>query len=125
MRSEETFEERIENMLDCLDSVLIKISIYQHRQTELLERLVELNQPKKRTPTTKVVIPTVGEISDYVKEINAGIDPNGFFDYYTARGWKLKGGDPVKDWKACVRTWMRNGFNKAPKQDNDKTGAVL
>jgi len=30
-----------------------------------------------------------------------------FFDYYEANGWRV-GKNPMKDWKAAVRTWERN-----------------
>jgi hypothetical protein len=33
-----------------------------------------------------------------------------FIAYYEARGWMLKG-VKVKSWKACVVTWMKNGFS--------------
>ena len=35
-----------------------------------------------------------------------------FIDYYSARDWKFKGGQKMKDWKAAVRTWEKNGFYK-------------
>ena len=30
-----------------------------------------------------------------------------FVDYYTANGWKV-GKNPMKDWRAAVRTWERD-----------------
>ena len=62
--------------------------------------------------------PTITEIDEYALEIKANIDGNNFIDYYQARGWKLSGGNPMKDWKAAVRTWKRNGFNKQQKVTN-------
>lgn len=49
--------------------------------------------------------PTLEEVSAYCKERGNRIDPQYFVDYYEARGWELKPGQKVKDWKACVRTW--------------------
>lgn len=49
--------------------------------------------------------PTLEEVSAYCKERNNGINAQYFIDYYSARGWELKPGQKVKDWKACVRTW--------------------
>lgn len=116
--------DKIIEMLECIDSALLRICTYQHRQTELLEQLVELSQ-KKRKPTQRstFIPPTVDDVKEYVNKINGSIDPNGFIDYYQARGWKLNNGTPVKDWEACVRTWERNGFNKAPKTESN--GAVI
>lgn len=56
-------------------------------------------RPKRFTP------PTLDEVTAYIAERGYGIDPEAFVDYYQARGWKLKGGITVKDWRSCVRTW--------------------
>ena len=49
--------------------------------------------------------PTVEKVAEYCKERNNGIDPQHFIDYYAARGWELKPGQKIKDWRACIRTW--------------------
>ena len=50
--------------------------------------------------------PTVDAVSEYCLERNNGIDPQAFVDFYTANGWvQGKGQKPIRDWKACVRTW--------------------
>lgn len=62
------------------------------------------------TETTKR--PTLEEIKAYCEEHNSKIDPQAFFDYYTKVGWVYgKNKLPIKDWKACVRTWERNNKN--------------
>lgn len=33
-----------------------------------------------------------------------------WFDHYEANGWKV-GKNPMKDWKASVRTWIKNDYN--------------
>lgn len=53
------------------------------------------------------VEPTLEEVEAYCAERNNGIDARHFIDYNKARGWKLKGGLQMKDWKAAVRTWER------------------
>ena len=35
-----------------------------------------------------------------------GIDPEQFYDYYEANGWRM-GQNPMRSWKAAVRTWER------------------
>ena len=47
------------------------------------------------------------EVIDYCQSRNNGIDGQFFWDRMEARGWTFKDGRPVKDWKACVRTWER------------------
>ena len=57
--------------------------------------------------TKRFVPPTVEEVDAYCLERNNGIDGQAFLDHYETNGWRYgKGaGKPVKDWKACVRTW--------------------
>ena len=56
--------------------------------------------PKKFTP------PTVGEVLAYCRERGNSVDPGRFVDFYESKGWKV-GNQPMKDWKAAVRTWER------------------
>ena len=51
--------------------------------------------------------PTFEEICEYVRQKNYKFDPAAFFDYYEAIGWTRKNGQPIRDWKAAVRTWNR------------------
>jgi hypothetical protein len=120
------FYSHVDAMLDGLDDILIDIYVIQEKQLAVLQELLELSKSKRKVSTpNRFQPPSVQDVTSYVKEINARIDPSAFVDYYTARGWKLNGGQTVKDWKACVRTWSRNGFSKDPTKENDKTGAVL
>ena len=50
--------------------------------------------------------PTVDEIGAYCVERMNNVDPQRFFDFYEAKGWRV-GSQPMKDWKACVRTWEK------------------
>lgn len=51
--------------------------------------------------------PTVDEVRAYCEERCNCVDPERFVDHYTANGWKVGGKTPMKDWKACVRTWEK------------------
>lgn len=48
--------------------------------------------------------PTVDAVAQYCFERGNNVDPQRFVDYYTSNGWKV-GKNPMKDWKAAVRTW--------------------
>ena len=63
------------------------------------------NQKKKRSV---FIPPTVEEVAEYCKERGNTINAEQFVDYYAARGWELKQGQKMKDWKASVRTWEQN-----------------
>ena len=74
----------------------------------------EIKEKKKYLPETKERVfkkPSVEEISSYCQERNNNINPEQFYDYYEANGWKINR-NPMKDWKATVRNWERNEFNR-------------
>ena len=54
----------------------------------------------------RLIPPTVEEVRAYAAQRGDFLDPEAFLDYYTANGWKV-GRNPMKDWKAAVRTWAR------------------
>ena len=51
--------------------------------------------------------PMVEEVQAYCSERNNSVDAQTFVDFYASKGW-LVGKNPMKDWKAAVRTWERN-----------------
>lgn len=61
----------------------------------------------------RFVPPTPEEVNTYCRERNNGIDGSEFCDFYTSKGWKV-GKNPMKDWKAAVRTWERSRKQSAP-----------
>lgn len=65
---------------------------------------------------SRFVPPTLEEVQDYCNQRGNNVDAEQFIDHYEARNWRFKGGDRVKDWKACVRTWERNNFNGSKPQ---------
>lgn len=50
--------------------------------------------------------PTIEDIKQYCYERKNNINAEQFIDYYEANGWKV-GKNPMKDWKAAIRTWER------------------
>ncbi len=79
--------------------------------------------PKKDKPAEKkkFVPPTIEEVSGYCKERGGKVDPQHWYDYYSARGWVLSNGKKMADWKAAVRTWEKNGFAAPPVSSKDET----
>lgn len=71
-------------------------------------------QGEEREPKAKrFVPPTPAEVNDYCRERNNGIDGSEFCDFYASKGWKV-GKNPMKDWKAAVRTWERSRKQNTP-----------
>lgn len=67
-------------------------------------------KPAKDAKTKVFKKPTLEEVAAYCKERKNEVDPEGWVNFYTSNGWKV-GKNPMKDWKASVRTWERNGIN--------------
>ena len=51
--------------------------------------------------------PSFEEIKEYVAQMGYEMDASAFYDYYSETGWLKKNGQPIRDWKASVRTWAR------------------
>ena len=74
--------------------------------------------PKESVRAVRFTPPTLDEVKEYCRERGNGIDAEKFCAYYGANGWKV-GKNPMKDWRAAVRSWEKNRFesNKSAKSD--------
>jgi len=74
----------------------------------------------RKKPRPRFQKPTLEEVTAYCRERAKGVNPEAWLDHYEANGWKV-GKNSMKDWKAAVRTWERNGFSNGkpeqPKQE--------
>ena len=50
--------------------------------------------------------PTQAEVEAYCRERGNRVDASRFVDFYESKGWRV-GNQPMKDWRAAVRTWER------------------
>lgn len=95
------------------DSIeLDKVSIGEDNIYTAPETDAEPPTPPSRPdkPSAKrFVKPTLEEVEAYCIERNNSIDPQRFIDYYESNGWKV-GKNPMKDWKAAIRTWERSEY---------------
>ena len=77
------------------------------------------DSPEKKS--NRFVKPTVEQIAAYCQERGNGINAEKFFNYYEAIGWHV-GKNPMKNWKAAVRTWEQRenaSENKLKSKDSD------
>lgn len=51
--------------------------------------------------------PKISEIRRFCEREHLNIDPDAFYEYYTATGWKT-GDDPVRSWQGLARTWSKS-----------------
>lgn len=103
IRSRECREKQ--KMLQCnTDATLLQHSCSVEKE---IEKDIEIYKDKKHCVANapkKFVKPTVEDVNAYCRERNNGINGQAFVDFYESKGW-LIGKNPMKDWKAAVRTW--------------------
>ena len=80
----------------------------------------ETPKGEKKT-TSRFSAPTVDEVRTYAQEKGFNIDPEHFVDYYTSNGWRV-GRNPMKDWRATVRTWASRDRAQTPVQGTQSLG---
>lgn len=68
------------------------------------------NTGAKAQPIKRFTRPSAPEVTAYAKSISFALDGQHFVDYYDSKGWVV-GRSPMRDWKAAVRTWKKNGFH--------------
>lgn len=71
------------------------------------------------TKTKRFIKPTLDEVQAYCLERQNSVDPESFIDFYESNGWKV-GKNPMKDWKAAVRTWERRDNNRPRYKTRDE-----
>lgn len=89
----------------------------EKEKEELLKKDISNEISKKSTRQKKFVPPTEEEVAAYCLERKNKVDAAYFVDHYTSNGWKV-GKQNMKDWKAAVRTWEKNGYNQPSKKQD-------
>lgn len=94
------------------------------------DREVDKGGVKEKRKAARFRAPSPAEVSEYAQQYAAtknldlraiDFDPEYFCDYYESNGWHV-GKQPMKDWKATVRRWLRtskprNGITKEVPDD--------
>ena len=124
------YRQRIETDRTNVQTNLRQISEKSPPEIEIeLEKDIEIEKEihsSAKSTTTKrkrFEKPTLSQITQYCLERNNNVNAEQFYDYYESNGWKV-GKNAMKDWKACVRTWERNGYDKPIKKKNNKQDAL-
>lgn len=106
-----TTEEQAENNLN------ININKNNNINTDMD---IDMDVKADKPPRNRFSPPSVDEVREYCKERGNNVDPEKFVDYYTANGW-MAGKSKMKDWRAAVRTWEKNSFDKRSDLKNGST----
>ncbi len=101
-------------------------------QAAQLVRLILIDglQPDSKAPSSpfgdrKAIPPTPEQVTAYAASRGAEIDGGQFCDFYISKGWKI-GKNPMIDWQAACRTWIRsNCRHNAAKPSTPKDYAHL
>lgn len=78
---------------------------------------------KKQPAAKRFIPPTLQQVEEYCRERRNRVSPIKFFNYYTSNGWRV-GKNPMKDWKAAVRTWENNDYDNG-NQHRSNPGASV
>ena len=123
------YRQRIETDRTNVQTNLRQISEKSPPEIEIeLEKDIEIEKEINSSASTttkrkRFEKPTLSQITQYCLERNNNVNAEQFYDYYESNGWKV-GKNAMKDWKACVRTWERNGYDKPIKKKNNKQDAL-
>lgn len=82
-------------------SIICNASASQNKNIDITKETPLKGSKEKRERFSP---PSVEDVAAYCKERGNKVNAQTFVDFYSAKGWKV-GQNPMKDWKACVRTW--------------------
>ena len=93
-----------------------KIEIEKEKEIEIKKKeessKEEIAAQAKPSPSRRFAAPSLQEVENYILEKKYNVDAEAFIAFYESNGWKV-GRNPMKDWKAAVRTWQsRNKSDK-------------
>ena len=75
---------------------------------------------KERSARVRFMPPTFAELNEYIVSNFYQVDADSFYSHYEAIGWKV-GKNPMKDWKAAVKSWhSREMKERKGKKSNEE-----
>ena len=91
----------------------IAVSDLENENSESPIETIQTPKEQSGGGRKRFVIPTPEEVQAYCDERKNGILGQQFCDFYSSKGWKI-GKEPMKDWKAAVRTWEMRRKDQSP-----------
>lgn len=114
--SESWSAERVRRFRDKQKLLQCNADVTSCNEEKEIEKETDKDKDKEKYKR-RFTKPTLEEVEAYCLERNKGVDAQRWYDYYSSNGWKV-GKNPMKDWKAAVRTWERSDSNGKPKSSN-------
>ena len=85
------------------------------------------NNPYITSTVTVTVIesqsPTLDEVKKFCSDRKSAINPELFFNYYSARDWKIKG-EPIRSWQRLVEVWEAREKQSRRDESNEQSGRI-
>lgn len=73
---------------------------------------LDIEIENKRESRERVIpSPSLDEVKEYCRKRKSSVDPERFWNYYSAIGWKFNGA-PIADWKSVFRNWEKTEKSK-------------
>lgn len=95
-----------ERITKITDSVSVSDSVSDSVSVSESDTVPPTEVKKERATRKRFAPPSIEEVAAYCRERGNNVDPETFVDFYSSKGWKV-GKEPMKDWRACVRTWEK------------------
>lgn len=113
-KNAENVANRYRKSTDDSESIQSNTNVYDRKKSNCDNDKDNDNDKENNSPTEKKkrkgralsTSPSVDEVRAYCLERGNNVDPETFVDFYSSKGWKV-GKEPMKDWRACVRTWEK------------------
>lgn len=106
--------------ISCVD---VNNNITPEKEKEESKEIGGAGGKGKKTPR-RFVKPSVEEVQAYCDERDNGVDARSFVDFYESKGWMV-GKNPMKDWKAAVRTWEQRDDFRVSRQPSGRQKPTL
>lgn len=94
---------------------------HKHEHEFSDENIDKEKENDKRKSAVRFTPPTAEEVADFAQEKGYAIDADRFIAYYESNGWRV-GKNPMKDWRAAVRSWVARDKAQNPVQGAQSLG---
>ena len=84
----------------------------ESKKEKEIEKEIEI---ENKSSNKRFVPPTLEEVKAYCRERNSPVDPNEFYEYFTAGNWYDAKGQRVTRWKQKLITWEKFQPEQKPK----------
>lgn len=100
-------EKNAERVAQWRDKQVVTKNVTHYEQECNTDKVKEI---KVKESKVSFVRPELFQVQNYFEEVGALPEAEGFFNYYESNGWKV-GKNPMKDWQAASRNWIKNSKN--------------